>query len=116
MPTVVVFSGEYDVACKEQFRQELSRLKASGDVVLDFSDVSYVDSTIVAELLLLAKDRIYAGLQAETIVLPNNSRIRRIFDLVHLGKVIRIVESLDRLSRNGAFDTRYAFSNGSASA
>jgi anti-anti-sigma factor len=111
MGIVVVFAGEYDVACKVQFREELSRLKTQGDVVLDFSDVTYIDSTIIAELLLLAKDRIYSGLQPQTIVLSNNSGVKRIFELVRLGKVITIVDSLERANRNGAADVRYAFSS-----
>jgi anti-anti-sigma factor len=115
MAEVVVFAGEYDLACKQQFREELARLRSQSEVVLDFTEVTYVDSTIIAELLLLAKDRISAGFPPPKIVLSSNkSAIRRVFDVVQLGKVINLVNSLDGASRELRADRiRYAFSGGS---
>jgi STAS domain len=48
--TRVVFAGEYDLAVKEQLREELDRLVDEPAVVLDFSDVSYIDSTCVGRI------------------------------------------------------------------
>jgi anti-anti-sigma regulatory factor len=111
MDKVVVFAGEYDLACKQQFRDELARLRTQGDFVLDFTQVTYVDSTIITELFLLAKDRIHAGLAPPKILLSNNSNVRRVFDLLHLEKVITLVNSFDGANRERPTDhIQYAFS------
>jgi anti-anti-sigma factor len=111
MALVVVFAGEYDVGCKQQFREELARLRTQSDVILDFTEVTYVDSTIIAELLLFAKDRSYAGLAPQKIAASNNSSVRRVFDLVNLGKVITLVSSFRTADRERPQDhVRYAFS------
>ncbi|MBV8149514.1 MAG: STAS domain-containing protein [Candidatus Eremiobacteraeota bacterium] len=111
MAHVVVFAGEYDLACKQQFRDELARLRHHTDVVLDFIDVTYVDSTIVTELLLLARDRVCAGLAPQKIVLSNNSGVRRVFDIVQLGKMIPLVNSFKAASHKRETEpVRYAFS------
>ncbi|MBV8373981.1 MAG: STAS domain-containing protein [Candidatus Eremiobacteraeota bacterium] len=116
MAFIVVFAGEYDIACKVQFRNEMTRLRSRADVVLDFTEVTYVDSTIVAELLLLAKDRIYAGLPPQKMILSNHSSVRRVFDLVQLEKVITLVTSVDGVKKRErpVDQVQFAFSGRSA--
>ena len=47
---IVVFAGEYDLACQKELRREFDRLHEQPNVVLDFSNVTYLDSTCIAEL------------------------------------------------------------------
>jgi anti-anti-sigma factor len=111
MAVVVVFAGEYDLTCKDEFRRELADLRTLDDVVLDFTNVTYVDSTIIAELMLLAKDRISAGLAPQKIMLSNSPSVRRVFDLVQLQKVIPVVSSFDGENRERSADhVQFAFS------
>jgi anti-anti-sigma factor len=108
---VVVFVGEYDLGCKQRFREEMARLHTQADVVLDFTEVTYVDSTIIAELLRLARDRTRSGLPAHRIVVSNDSSVRHIFDLVHLGRVIPLLSSFDAVTLERPPDyVQYAFS------
>lgn len=58
---VMIFGGEYDLACKEHLRADLERLANVQDVVLDFTDVTYIDSTVVVELIRINQIRSSKG-------------------------------------------------------
>jgi anti-anti-sigma factor len=94
MRTRVVFTGEYDLAVKEQLRDELDSLVDEPAVVLDFSDVSYMDSTCVAELMRNRELRASRGLPPPTIIIKAGNRIRRIFEILGLLTAFDFVEEL----------------------
>jgi anti-anti-sigma factor len=94
MRTRVVFTGEYDLAVKEQLRNELDSLVDEPAVVLDFSDVSYIDSTCVAELMRNRDLRASRGLPSPTILIKAGNRIRRIFEILGLLSEFDFVEEL----------------------
>lgn len=48
---VMVFSGEYDLASKDQVRSAFDAVLDAPRLALDFSDVTYIDSTIIHELI-----------------------------------------------------------------
>jgi anti-anti-sigma factor len=100
---VVVFSGEYDIACMEQLREELDRLVAMERVILDFTDVTYIDSTTVGELVRLHKRRAENLFERETIVVRNRG-VQKIFDVLELRKVFRLVATLEEAKDPGAPD------------
>jgi anti-anti-sigma factor len=95
MVYVVVFSGDYDVANKVQVRQALRRHESSANLVLDLTKVSYIDSTFLAELLLLEKTRQANGFGPLTIVTPAASPLRRLFDVTGITATLKLVESFD---------------------
>jgi anti-anti-sigma factor len=109
MTVIVVFAGEYDLACRRELRREFLRLENEPSVVLDFSGVSYMDSTCIAELLLLDKSRQEKGFARETIVIPAGTRIARIFEVANLTNVFNIVESFDGSTDGKPSFLRYAF-------
>jgi anti-anti-sigma factor len=114
METVVmVFAGEYDLTSKEQLRTTLARLSTMPRVVLDFSDVTYLDSTVITELIRMRKLRAASGFERETIVFQHPP-LKRLFDILDMGKVFRLVGTLDdAVEKNGAPVTvQYAFTNG----
>lgn len=100
---VVVFSGEYDIARIEQLREELDRLVAMERVILDFTDVTYIDSTTVGELVRLHKRRAENLFERETIVVSHRG-VQKIFDVLELRKVFRIVATLEEAVDPGAPD------------
>ncbi|MBV8283091.1 MAG: STAS domain-containing protein, partial [Candidatus Eremiobacteraeota bacterium] len=53
MATVVAFAGEWDVASQKSFRREVRRLDEESVLILDFSEVAYVDSSCLAELIVM---------------------------------------------------------------
>jgi len=76
---LVVFSGEYDVSCRKRWRDELERLSCEPNVIIDFSDVTYLDATCMTELLRLHERRHAKGFGRETVVL-HRPVVRRLFE------------------------------------
>lgn len=93
---VMIFGGEYDLACKEHLRADLERLANVQDVVLDFTDVTYIDSTVVVELIRMNQIRCSKGYKRETIVLQNPN-IKRLFTLLSLQDVFHFVPELNHV-------------------
>ena len=91
---LVLFSGEYDVTCRKRWRAELERLSCERNVIIDFSNVTYLDATCVTELLRLHERRDANGFSRETVVL-HRPLVRRLFELLHMQDVLRIVETVD---------------------
>ncbi len=113
---IMVFSGEYDLASKDQVRAAFDAVSEAPRVALDFSDVTYIDSTIIHELVRLHNARSAGDLERETLVV-RNSNLLRVFELLNLASVFRVVESLDEaVDKNGEDITvHYASSfNGAA--
>jgi anti-anti-sigma factor len=98
---VMVFSGEYDLASKEQVRAAFDAVSEAPRVVLDFSDVSYIDSSVVVELVRIHSARAAGDLERETVVVGNKNLLK-IFDILQLASVFRIVDTLDdAVGKNG---------------
>ncbi len=91
---LVVFSGEYDVSCRKQWREELERLSCEPNVIIDFSNVTYLDATCMTELLRLHERRHANGFGRETVVL-HRPLVRRVFELLQMQDVLRVVETVD---------------------
>jgi anti-anti-sigma factor len=99
---LVVFRGEYDLASKARLRQELRGLASAPRVALDFTDVTYIDSTMIEEMVTLRNARAAAGLEPETIVLKDPNLLR-IFEMLDLSTFFRFVTSVDdAMGRDGA--------------
>jgi len=93
---VMIFGGEYDIACKEHLRADLQRLTDVQDVVLDFTDVTYIDSTILVELIRMNQIRSSKGYERETIVVQNRN-LKRLFTLLNLQDVFHFVPGLEHV-------------------
>jgi anti-anti-sigma factor len=116
METVVmVFAGEYDLVSKRQLRAILATLCGVPRVVLDLSGVTYLDSTVITELIRIHQLRAASGLERETLVFQRPS-LQKIFDILDIGKVFRLVGTLDEaVEKDGApVKVQYAFTNGAA--
>jgi anti-anti-sigma factor len=99
---VMIFSNDYDIECKDRLRNDLERLTPIRNVVLDFTDVTYVDSTALGELIRMHKTRAANGFERETIVV-GSPHLQRLFELVQFEKVFRFVPELgDAVPHNGA--------------
>lgn len=90
---VMILGGEYDLACKEHLRSDLQRLTSVQDVVLDFTDVTYIDSTTIVELLRMHETRESKGYKRETIVVQNPN-LKKLFTLLNLQQVFCFVNDL----------------------
>lgn len=106
---VMMFAHEYDISCKEQLRVDLEPLTNVRSIVLDFTDVTYLDSTVIGELIRLHKIRTSKGYGRETIV-ANNPRLGKLFNMVSFHEIFNVVASLaDIVEKPGELiDLQYA--------
>lgn len=109
-PVVVVFAGEYNLGSKGKLHRELSRLATKPRLVLDFSEVSYMDSTCIAELMRMEHRRSTAGFDAAHVVMQAPV-LMRIFTVLTLDRVFRVVPTLDDAIGSGThgLQVEYAF-------
>ncbi len=98
---VMVFTGEYDLTCRDQLRAVLDSLSEAASIVLDLSDVTYIDSTVINELVRLHNARSARGLERATCVM-HNGNLLRLFEILRLGEIFHVVETLDEaVYKNG---------------
>lgn len=89
---IATLTGEYDIANQRSLRQQLGRLESCVDLVLDLSQVTYLDSTFISELILFTRDRSMLGFGPPTLVAPSNSTIRRVLTVAGVPKLMRVVD------------------------
>lgn len=94
MQHILKFSGEYDLSCKEELRARLDALHHEPEVILDLSEVTYLDSSVLGELAWLHDVRTKNGLPKEILVISVGSVVERLFGIVGMGPLFRIVSSL----------------------
>ena len=110
MTVVLVFAGEYDLSCREQLRAELGSVAAKPAVVLDFADVTFIDSTVLTELYRFQQSRQAAELLPVAIVIRSGSAVERLLDIVDARRIFPIFESVcDALPPEAKPDIRQAF-------
>ena len=90
---VASFAGDIDFTAREDFRARLAVLADAEGAVVDLAEVSYMDSSALAELLLLQRGRKHVGRGAMSVVV--NPRIRRLFEIAGLQNVLLLAATLD---------------------
>lgn len=110
---LMIFSGAYDVTCKEQWSEEFETLCTEPNVTIDLSDVSYLDATCLTEIWRMHERRRHNGFDRETIIL-GQPPVRTLFVLLNMEAVVRVVESLDDATdlQTSAPIVRHAFLRG----
>ena len=89
-PHVVSFNGELDIWKEDEIEKRLSAVDGSAPVVVDLSEVRYLDSAFLSALVRLRRrlpDR------PITLVAPTPS-VRRVFELTEMHRLFEIVQSL----------------------
>ena len=91
---VVSPSGELDLASAPALRDALDDALATvASVVLDLSEVSFIDSSIIGVIVTASKDvaRREAGSQL-VVASPHGSHPRRVLDMVNADEIIRLYD------------------------
>jgi anti-sigma B factor antagonist len=91
---VVSVTGELDVSNAEQFAQECERVIGRGAtrMVVDLVGLSFMDSVALGTLTKEAKRIRSTG--GECVVVADDPRIRRVFEITGLDRFFRIERSL----------------------
>jgi anti-anti-sigma factor len=88
--------GELDYLSSEQLSAALARVRDGGrrTVIVDFTQCRYIDSSVLTILIRASKS---LG-DALRIVVPESSKIRRMFAVTNLDRLLRIDVSLQNAS------------------
>ena len=93
---VVEVSGELDLLAAPQLSRRL--LDASDDcggpVVVDLTEATFIDSTILGVLLTLARRLGHHG--KRLVVVADHPHIRRVIDLTGVAKVLTVVDTREQ--------------------
>lgn len=89
-PRVVSFNGELDIWKESEVESRLSVLDGSAPIVIDLSDVRYLDSAFLSALVRLRRRLPDAPIRL-VVVTPS---VRRIFALTEMDRLFQIVDKL----------------------
>jgi anti-sigma B factor antagonist len=90
--TVVAAEGELDVATYEAFRDELLAV-ASGDVVVDLSRVTFIDSMTLGAIVQASKRA--AGRGDRLTVVASDPHTRKVIEVTGLARILRVERTLE---------------------
>src|SRR4051794_27520705 len=90
----LVHRGELDGACAGDVRNGVDQALAAGKrrVIVDLSETTYMETPALAALLD-ANARVRRFGAAFLVVVPVDSRVRQLFRVTRLDKVLRILET-----------------------
>ncbi len=83
---VVALRGEHDLATAPAISETLSSL--SGNVLVDLSDCTFIDSTVIGSLIRSSRALERDGHRLEVLVPPENQVIMRTLEVVNLRDLI----------------------------
>lgn len=92
--TIVSLSGEFDINRQHELRKTLEPLYAQQYLILDLSQVQYVDSACLCEFMRMRSARSDAGARPACFVVDER-RFGRLFRFLGLHEVFPVVHSLE---------------------
>lgn len=96
----VMLSGEVDLATAPQLPAAVAQHRDADLLVVDLTEVTFIDSTGVR--MLLEADRHCAGRGSRLIVVVGNGPVRRVLELCELDDRLAVVTDHPSRSNNGA--------------
>lgn len=93
---ILVIEGEIDVSNAIEFRERYTALaKHASSVVVDLTRCRYMDSEGIKVLAKCATD--FGAPRA--LVVPSGSPVRRLFDILDLAELLRVVGTVEEATR-----------------
>jgi anti-sigma B factor antagonist len=93
---VLALRGEHDMTTAPALRRQLDRAFAAGSaVIVDLSDVEFLDSTVLANVVHGREEARRHPEHGFSVVAPPGSFARRLTDLVSLDKTVAIFDDRD---------------------
>lgn len=90
MAVTVAFEGECDLETQDEVKRKLAAVDGEGDIVIDLTRVSYLDSACITELLLFSRARRERGLPPETILVTSGP-VAKVLQVSGVTKLCRVV-------------------------
>jgi anti-anti-sigma factor len=88
--TVVKVSGDHDLSSEQRLTEALAGAGCVCDVVVDFSECTFMDTTVVSVLRLAHRSQCARGLRLELLVPPEATAVSRFVDLTGLIELLPI--------------------------
>lgn len=87
--------GEVDISSTPELAEYLSTVCAERPpgLTVDFTEVTFVDSSGVRVLVHAAREAVAAGIDFRLVCPPGNIPVRRVIDILQLNTVLKIVDS-----------------------
>lgn len=94
---VVRVTGDVDLRSSPQLRDQLLDLArdANGDLLVDLSNVGYMDSSGVGTMVFVKREVERDG--GRVVLINLQPRVRSVFEITHLTKFFTIVANLDQV-------------------
>jgi anti-anti-sigma factor len=89
---IIEFAGEFDVAQSERLSDALAVAAEADEVILDFSNVSYIDSAMLNALIAFRKLRAERGHHDHVPIEGASEMAHRLFAITHLNKFFDLRE------------------------
>jgi anti-sigma B factor antagonist len=86
--------GEHDLSVSQRLAAALAAAEPQLDVLVDLSDCSFIDSSVIAALLLARARLVARGGRLELLIPPEATTIQRIATATALGALVPINETL----------------------
>jgi anti-anti-sigma factor len=96
---ILEFAGEFDVAQADRLSDALAVAAGADDVILDFCNVSYMDSTMLTALIAFRRLRSRRGHHGRVTIEGAGEMARRLFAITHLDKFFDLREPSASRSR-----------------
>jgi anti-anti-sigma factor len=96
---VVSLRGEHDLATASEVSEAISAI--AGNVLVDLSECTFIDSTVIGVLFARNQDSERAGHVLEVVVPPANTTVARTLGLVRMRDVIVVHEARPGLDAEG---------------
>jgi anti-anti-sigma factor len=85
---IVSLRGEHDLATAPVIRDALSPV--FGDVLVDLSECTFVDSTVIGALIAASQELQREGHTLALVVPPENADVARTLEIVRIGELLQV--------------------------
>lgn len=89
----VTLSGEHDLNTKPHLSEALARAGANANVLVDLSECSFIDSTVIGVLVLAYQTQSERGRRLELTIPPSATTIQRVAKIAGLTTFLSIHET-----------------------
>ena len=86
---------EWDIASADRLSRLLAPAVTHENVVIDMSNVDYIDSSCLGKLMAMRKERVEARGGAPARIVVTSPTVRRVFSIVQFDRLWPVFESVD---------------------
>ncbi len=92
-PIILKLPGEWDIARKEELRALLSDAQDRAFVIIDLTEATYIDSTVLGQIAALQNARELCGLSVPRIAMSGGN-VLRLFTVVSFERIFPLFPSV----------------------